>query len=238
MVDLLVSPCDTKASRFAVTHWHYSKTLPVGKCVQHGVWENNRFVGVVIYAWGANHNLAKPFGLDMVECVELVRVAMDQHQSPVSQVVSRSLAMLKEKNPGLRLVVSFADPYQNHHGGIYQAGNWVYTGATAPKKDFVMPDGHVLNRRAYTGQQFGQGSASRAQLPKEARPIIVPGKHRYVYPLDRGMRRKVNRLALPYPARDSGFKSETSPVQGEGPGAIPGNRSERHSATGKPAPTH
>jgi len=31
---------------------------------------------------------------------------------------------------GVRLVVSYADPAHGHHGGIYQAGNWVYLGRT------------------------------------------------------------------------------------------------------------
>ncbi len=90
-----------------------------------------------------------------------------------------------------------------------------------------MPDGQVLNRRAYTGQQFGQGSSSRAQLPKEARPIIVPGKHRYLYPLDKAMRRKISRLALPYPG-GSGLNSETLSPPERRSGAIPENRSTQH----------
>ena len=30
--------------------------------------------------------------------------------------------------PGLRLIVSYADKDQNHHGGIYRATNWIYEG--------------------------------------------------------------------------------------------------------------
>jgi hypothetical protein len=230
-VELKVAPCDTKAARYSVENWHYSRTLPVGKLVKFGAWEDGQFVGSVMYAWGANHHLAGQFGLDMVECCELVRVALRSHHSPVSQIVAATLPQLKRLNPGVRLVVSFADPFQGHHGGIYQAGNWVYTGRSASKTEFIMPDGTMLNRRAYTGQQFGGGRSSVGALPRAARRIKVPGKHRYVYPLDRAMRRQVAKLAQQYPPRDSGLDGETAAFQAEGPGSTPGNRSRNEAAS-------
>lgn len=183
--------------------------MPVGKIVMYGVWENKQFVGCVLYSWGANHNLSKQFGLEMTECVELVRVALTKHKTPVSQIVSQTLTMLKKSNPGLRLVVSFADPYRNHHGGIYQAGNWIYLGTTASKQEFIMPDGTVLNRRAYTGENFGR---PKLQIPKQATKIEMPGKHRYVFPLDKQMRRKLEKQAQPYPRADEGLKVSRDPT--------------------------
>ena len=225
MSDLLIAPCDAKAATFAVMNWHYSKTMPVGKSFKLGIWEQKQFIGAIIYGWGANHNLSKPYGLDMTECVELVRVAMRDHKVPVSQAVSSSLKQLKKHNPGLRLVISFADPYQGHRGGIYQAGNWIYAGQSPPKTDFIL-NGKVLNRRAYTGQQFGSGIKSRAILPKGVQELKAPGKHRYLYPLDKGMRRQIQKLALPYPC-GSGLNGETADFQSAGPGSIPGNRSNQ-----------
>lgn len=198
MTDLLVAPCDMKAARYAVTHWHYSRRAPVGKVVSHGVWEGGSFIGAVLYSWGANHNLSKQFGLDMVEVVELVRVALTTHQAPVSSIVSRSVALLREANPGLRVVVSFADPHQGHHGGIYQAMNWLYLGETDPKRELVDAKGHTMNRRAYTGSNYG---SPKLAIPPGASWVQVPGKHRYVLPLDRAMRRALTRRAQAYPPR-------------------------------------
>jgi hypothetical protein len=210
-VSLVVAPCSHDAAKYAVLNWHYSKTLPVGKSYKCGVWEDGNFVGAVLYGWGANHNLSKPYGLDMTECVELVRVAMRAHTSFVSQVVAQSLRLLKRDNPLLRLVVSFADPYQKHHGGIYQAGNWIYAGSSGSKTEWML-NGKMLNRRAYTGENFG---SPKMKLPDGSVPIEVPGKHRYLYPLDRAMRRQVQRLALPYPSADEGstVSRDTSGVE-------------------------
>ena len=220
MSDLLVASCSSDAAKFAVMNWHYSKTMPVGKAYKAGVWENGAFVGAVLYGWGANHNLGKPYDLDMTECVELVRVAMRSHDSFVSQVVARSIRLLKRDNPSLRLIVSFADPYHDHHGGIYQAGNWVYAGQSHPKTEYML-NGVILNRRAYTGDNFG---SPKMKLPKGAKPLEVPGKHRYLYPLDKAMRRKIEPLSLPYP-RGSSLKGETLTVPVRGSGSIPESRS-------------
>lgn len=165
-------------------------------------------------------NLGRPYELDMTQCVELVRVALTDHVAPVSQIVGHSLRLLKRDNPGLRLVVSFADPYHGHHGGIYQAGNWIYTGQSPIKTEYLH-NGQLLNRRAYTGHNFGK---ARASLPVGAKAIEVPGKHRYLYPLDRQTRRKIDLLRLPYP-RGASVESDTPSFRDGKPSATLGHRS-------------
>lgn len=195
MTDLIVATCSYQAADFAVKNWHYSKKMPAGKCYRIGVWENKKFVGAVIFSWGANNNLSSPYGLEMIECVELVRVACRQHDLPVTKFVSLAIKKLKADNPGIRLIISFADSYQGHIGTIYKAGNWFYLGKTTNKVDYIMPDGSVLNRRAYTGKGF---NGERRPLPKDAVKFNSPPKLRYAMPLDKAMRRKIAKLALPY----------------------------------------
>jgi hypothetical protein len=185
------------AAKYACEHWHYSKTLPVGKLVKIGVWENSLFIGVVLFAWGANKSLGSPYGLKMTECCELVRIALKKHQTPVSRIKAIAIRFLKSQSPGVRLIVSFADPSANHHGGIYQAGNWIYTGTCAPTFEYWI-DGKRLNKRAYTGHNFGN---AKLAIPKGAKKVSMPGKHRYLMPLDDDMRAKIAPLAQPYPTR-------------------------------------
>ena len=127
-VELRVDWCDYKAAKFAVEHWHYSKTMPSSKIAKFGVWEDGRFIGAVLYSWGANNNIGKPYGLKQVEVCELVRVALTEHVSQVSQIVAVTLRILKKQSPGLRLIASYADPREGHNGSIYQAMNWIYAG--------------------------------------------------------------------------------------------------------------
>lgn len=145
-----------------------------------------------------------------------MRVALHDHTNFVTEIVARSLRILKANNPGLRLVVSYADPYRNHHGGIYQAGNWIYAGMTSQKHDYIMPDGKVLNRRAYTGVNFGN---AKMQIPAEAERVTMPGKHRYLYPLDKGMRRSLKDRSIQYP-RGRGLNGKLSDDLSEGASSI------------------
>jgi hypothetical protein len=42
-----------EAAKYSVENWHYSRCLPAGKMVIIGVWENDRFIGTIIYSFGA-----------------------------------------------------------------------------------------------------------------------------------------------------------------------------------------
>ena len=209
-----------EAAKFAVENWHYSKTLPVGKMVKIGAWEDSKFIGTVIFAWGMNKDLGTPYGLKVGQCAELVRVALTKHASEVSKIIAIAIKFLRKQSPGLRLLVSFADPSEGHHGGIYQAGGWQYTGTSSQEAEWTL-SGRRLNRRAYTGQQFGGGKSSVAGIPKGAIKRKTPGKHRYLMPLDAETRKRIIPLSKPYPKRAGSDTSDTPAFQaGEG-GSLP-----------------
>lgn len=197
MLDLKVAPCSHEAAKYAVMNWHYSKAVPAGKLVKFGVWENGEFIGAVIYGRGATPNLCKPYGLQQTDICELVRVALNNHISPVSAVVAKTLKLLKAENPGLRLVVSFADRSEGHEGVIYKAGNWLYTGTSESAK-FYKVRGKVIHPR--TAYSLGKNSLDWLieNIDPNATAVYKPGKHRFVYPFDKQMRRKIIKMALPY----------------------------------------
>lgn len=199
---LTVAPCSHQAAKYAVEHWHYSGALPPPKLVRFGIWEDDTFTGAIVYGRGATEKLAAPYGLHPTEACELVRVALTDHQTPVSALIARTLTLLRERSPGLRLVVSFADPAHGHHGGIYQAGNWLYMGTTAPSKTYVDPaTGRRYHERVVspTGWKRQYGQYKRVPRPADLVAERLPGKHRYVYPLDKAMRRTLTKNAKPYP---------------------------------------
>ena len=114
--------CDYKAAKYAVEHWHYSKVLSVSTNVYIGVWENSKFIGAIIFGRGANKNIASPYGLTQTDVCELTRVALSKHVNPVTRILAIAIKLLKKQSPNLKLIVSYADPQQNHYGGIYQGG--------------------------------------------------------------------------------------------------------------------
>lgn len=201
-VDLKLDWCSYAAAKYAVEKWHYSRRMPKSKIVRIGVWEKGQFLGCLIYGVGATEKLVSPYGLSKWEGCELCRVALRSHDAPVTRIMAVSLRMLKKLSPGLRLVVSFADPNENHSGVIYQAGNWLYTGKSA-------------------GCNFYQDKAGKQVRPSDCRPVFKEGKHRYLMPLDKEMREQIEKLRKPYPKRVGSADSGTVDFQSAGGGASP-----------------
>jgi len=210
------------AAMFAVKSWHYSKSLPPPPLVRVGVWENHAFIGVVVFARGANRHLGAPFGLAQTECCELVRVALNAHKTPVSRIVAIALRMLKKCAPGLRLVISFADPAQGHRGCIYQAGGWIYAGDTPPSLAYKDRAGKVWHSRmvATKGSKRVFGRVRKVITPAECITIKLPGKHRYLMPLDKEMAARLTSCARKY-IRASSSDSGTAAIHAERGGANP-----------------
>lgn len=195
--DFRLDWCSARAARYACVNWHYSGTLPTSKINPVGVWEQGKFTGAVVFGLGASPGLGKPYGVELFEVCELVRVALSGHSAPVSAIVARAVKMCAGRNPGLRLFVSFADPYHGHNGTIYQAMNWVYAGTTGPSSVYRLQDGTIYDVRRFNGHGFN----APKPIPRGAVRVRVPGKHRYLYPLDPAMRAQIAPLAKPYPKR-------------------------------------
>ena len=193
-----------KAAKYACENWHYSQATPVGKLVKVGVWENDKFIGVVIYGRGANNNMLKPFGLNADEGCELVRIALTTHTTPVSRILAISLKFLKQKCPDLRLVVSYSDEDQNHHGGIYQATNWVYNGLkNANTKGAFIINGKKTHPKSVHSKGVKQNIKEvQRLLDPNATIFYTKGKHRYLMPLDFAMVEQTKILRQPYPKRE------------------------------------
>ena len=212
-----------EAAKYAVENWHYSEVLPVPPLVKVGAWEDGKFIGVVIFSRGANNNLLKPFGLACVEGCELTRVALTQHHTEVSRIIKMAMIFLKKNSPSLRLIVSFADPSEGHHGGIYQAGNWIYTGKRPPTTEFIAPDGKQWHGRMVSkdGRIKVQGKYRPCWKTSQCTPVEKQGKHRYLMPLDAEMRKRILPLARPYPKRADSMGGHASGFQPEEGGSTP-----------------
>lgn len=227
--DVVVAFCSYQAAKYAVEHWHYSRSLPTQPIVKIGVWENGKFIGVILFGRGANKNIGRPYGLRDTEVCELTRVALTKHTAPVSQLVARAIKLLKQNSPGLRLIISFADPNEGHVGGIYQAGNWIYAGQTSPSTIYKTSSGKVLHGRqvSVNGVKLQYGMLRKTPKISECEKITQLPKHCYLYPLDRAMRKQIAVLAKPYPKKcEQSFDGETSDLQSEGAGSTPAVRSE------------
>lgn len=105
---------------------------------------------------------------------------------PLSAFVSACLRRLRVEN---WIVVSFSDTAMNHHGYIYQACNFMYTGCTKERTDKYVPNGK--HSRHY--KEADQGKYRK----------VRSAKHRYVYFCTHDKKlKKLWQEALNYPIKD------------------------------------
>lgn len=96
---------------------------------------------------------------------ELNRVCRtDDLKEPLSKFIAFCLRELKQHN---LIIVSYSDTAMNHHGYLYQATNFLYTGKTDPRTD-KFTEGNKHQRHYDNSKQEGKRKERSA-------------KHRYVY---------------------------------------------------------
>lgn len=143
----------------------------------------------------------------IARCFELLR------REGIAGVVSFSDPMPRTDAMG-------ATVFRGHIGTIYQATNAIYAGRARADTMRLLPDGRTLHNRAlaklrardrgwrYVVEQLeAQGAASfdgdvdgwlARELPRITRKVRHPGNHRYLFALDKRVRRHLP-ASLPYP---------------------------------------
>jgi len=113
---------------------HYSGRKPqITKAF--GYYENNILVAVCTFGKPASNNLCYSVcGLEYSKNVyELNRLCrVENINIQLSQFVAKCLKLVSSEN---WIVVSYSDTAMNHNGYIYQACNFIYTGATKERTD-------------------------------------------------------------------------------------------------------
>jgi hypothetical protein len=195
--------CSHEAARYAVQRWYSRPDMPVGKLAKIGVWEDGAFIGVLIFGCGTGgvQKIGEKLDTGKFGTAELSRIALGSHAAPVSRIIRIALMLLTSAQPGLRLIVTYADPAAGHHGGVYQAGGWIYAGRSS--KDHVYRDAagvdHHSMRTSATGWKMLNGKMTRVVRTGDCTKIPLEPKHRYLMPLDDEMRAKVELLRKPNP---------------------------------------
>src|SRR5207247_565497 len=143
-----------------------------------------------------------------------------------------AIMLLRKRCPGIELIVAFADQGENHHGGIYQASNFIYTGETEPGRLFRHKlTGQILHNRAVSvnGYRSHFGHVRKVPRADECEIVGQTRKHRYLLPLTPEMKELVLKKKKAYPSRAT---SETSDTPGVHPGEGRAGRVRRCPALG------
>lgn len=161
-----VNPIKSEQTYDWLLHKHYAKRIP-SISFAFGLYQSEILKGVLTIGKPASPSLCDGIcGREYSKYVyELNRLCVDDNleKNTLSYFVSNSLKLIKEN----LILVSYADSLWNHNGYIYQATNWIYTGATKERTDIGFEDGthsrHYDKNIDYTIRKFRSS------------------KHRYVY---------------------------------------------------------
>lgn len=203
-----------QAIKYACLNYHYSRSVPANPIGYNVYNDNEEWCGVILYSVGATANIGKPYGLLCGEVLELTRVALNGKQEYTSEAVAKSLKQLRKDVPMCRLVVSYADCDQNHLGTIYQATNWVYEGLSKGDTYFII-NGKKVHRRSINSRKViidGKRvpcpetlDCVRRFFDKDATIFRSTGKRKYLMPMDKMMKKKIESLRKSYPKTDEGW---------------------------------
>lgn len=172
--------------------YHYSKSINgviSDYCFALIEKDTGRLCGAMIYGRMAMANQWRKYGSSPEEVQELRRLAtLDETPTNTeSFFIAKTLRWLRKNVKELKTVVSYADPYYNHEGVIYQASNFEYVGKTA-KGRFIKLGDKLYHDKAirsyYKGKLKPYAQRLRDKLESgEAYYVNTPGKNIYIYRL-------------------------------------------------------
>lgn len=193
-----------KNTRHLVETEHYSKSVNGIKIsFVFSLWFKDEMIGCVMYGQMAT-TAWKKFGSKETDVLELRRLVVKRgyDKNISSWFVSKTIKYLK-KNTCTKVIVSYADPFHNHKGYIYQALNFMYIGLSGKDKAYMDNEtGKVYHSRALRTKYKGEFKPFVQRLRDKLSlglltEVVLPGKHTYVYVL--GKCSSLINLSLPYP---------------------------------------
>lgn len=157
-------------------------------------------VGVVCYGTPSSAPLRR--GIAGIEhannVIELTRLWVDDSvpRNGESFLIGNTV-----KLAGKEFVVSFADTEQGHVGTVYQASNWLYTGLSAKRSNWVVEG---LDKHCQTIADKYTSAELKAQFGEHFKLVPRSRKHRYIWINAKGKRREhlmqcLKYTVLPYP---------------------------------------
>jgi len=167
---------------------HYAKRIPTISYA-YGLYIDNCLEGVCSFGRPMSHTLIKGAfnGLYKNSFLELNRLIVNEglKKNTLSFFVSQCFKQL----PKPMVLVSYADTSQNHHGYIYQATNWIYTGLSNKFTDYAvkgLEHMHHASIEDSVGRYDKNKNIDKHTLLKEKYGDKLylkerPRKHRYFY---------------------------------------------------------
>jgi transposase-like protein len=149
-----------------------------------GCYNGDELVAVVTFGSVVRLEMAEKQSMATNEIRELMRLCIRpdvQSRNFATWLLARSRRVLREMEPNVELLISFADPNFGHVGTIYKADNWRFDGETSSSYWYVDPRSTIIHKKTVWNRAMRSGITEKEQIKRdhlikvEARP-----KYRFI----------------------------------------------------------
>jgi hypothetical protein len=206
MPTLDLSRCHTRpishltAARM-VERFHYAHRAP-SIVAAVGMYVDDVLAGCITYGINAVPNVHRCCGEEYrLRSLELNRLFIHDWagRNSESWLIGQSFRWLQDKWPQYVVLVSYADTGHGHHGGIYRATNWLWTGLSSERCEGFQVGRDTIHAKHMNNRHGTRSVAAILKLYPGAVPISGQPKHRYVQFLGDRRQKRVLRAALKWP---------------------------------------
>lgn len=213
---MVVKPISLQDAKKVVLAKHYMRTFPMGSALHFGIFDSatGKIAGVAVFGYSSatdNKVMALVKDLKKNEYIEMQRlwISDDFGHNAESYVLSLIMNELKAKTQ-IKVVFTHAGGCKNDCGIVYQASSWIYFGKEPCNDFFLTAKGEYKNIVA--ALRFGRVSAKGKTPDEIGRELFGDGhivksfRYKYIYPIHKGIRRRLEKIAQPYPKDSETFR--------------------------------
>ena len=204
VTDFTVEYINRKALTSFIEKHHYSHNINGIQSYHHfGLYTEGNFglpkmIGAMLYAMPSMPHTAKKYNpINPDRCMELRRLVCidDTPKNAESFFIGKTIRWLKQ-HTDYEVIVSFADKEHGHTGVIYKASNFEFIGETGAGR-VLMVDGKEYHSRSLSQPIKPYSRRIRARWEAKDPDVFFrkrKSKNRYVYYLNKGIKKKIERL--------------------------------------------
>lgn len=212
---------DSKTAKSYTVANHYMKTYPNSK-VAFGVFYDDKLNGVLSFGYStATEQKVKKIipKINQGEFIEMQRMHLsDTLGHNAESYVLGEVYKLFKKNTKIKVLITHAGGCKNDCGIVYQASSWLYFGKESCNDFYLTVNGEYKNiiapmrfgrvpKGIKGGQNVGEYLFGDGQLIKSFRYL-------YLYPLQKGLRKYLEKKSLDYPKDSANFRLNQKWING------------------------
>jgi hypothetical protein len=206
-MDYTIDLIDKNLAKKLIKENHYSHSWTPSRYTL-GLFDGESLIGVAVYGFPVGRQTVKSItpNLTNKEVLELKRLWLvdEAPKNSESYFIAKTFDWLR-KNTGIKVLISYSDPMENHLGIIYQATNWLYQGNnTSLSKGYLHKiNGKLRNQRSVCVVYKTIKREELLKIDPNYERVEIKKKHRYIYILHKKDRKKImselKHKTLPYP---------------------------------------